>query len=115
MCGNTGEVAVVVAVLWTEREWDEGGSGCDDFQTELAGEIIAESGGAHLGDGEATGGYDQDGCAEFAGFGECHEFGAALDFSNFAFRKNLHPRGLTFHVQHVGDFRGGMIAEELAL
>ena len=112
--GNTGEVAVVVAVLWTESERDEGGPWCYDFQTELEGEIVTESGGAHFGDGEATGGYHQNGCAEFAGFGEGHEFGAALDFPNFAFGKKLHSRGLTFRVQHIGDFRGGMIAEELA-
>ena len=52
--GNTGEVAVVVGVLWTESERDEGGSWCDDFQTELASEIVAESGGAHFRDGEAV-------------------------------------------------------------
>src|ERR1700751_6022528 len=106
LCGNTGEVAVVVTILWTESERDEGRPWCDDFQTELAGEIVAESGGAHFGDGEATGGYYQNGCAEFAGFGERHEFGAALDFPNFAFRKNFHSRGLAFRVQHISDFQG---------
>ena len=78
LCGNTGEIAVVVAVFWMESERDESGPWCDDFQTELAGEIVPESGGAHFGDGQATSSYDQNGCAEFTGFGAGHEFGAAL-------------------------------------
>ena len=113
-CRNTSQVAVVVAVLWTENERDEGGPWHDDFQTELARKIVPESGGAHFGDGEATSGYYQNGCAEFARFGEGHEFGAALDFPNFAFSENVHSSGLTFRVHHIGDVRSSMIAEKLA-
>jgi hypothetical protein len=112
-CRDASEVAVVVAVLWTESERHEGGPRRDDFQAELARKIVPESGGAHFGDGEATSGYYQNGRAEFARFGEGHEFGAPLDFPNFAFRENVHSSGLTFRVQHIGDFRSGTIAEEL--
>jgi len=76
--------------------------------------MVAEIGGAHLGDGQATGGYHQSGRAEFAGIGEDDESGIALDFSDFAFGENLDLRGVTFGFEHVGDFGGGAIAEELA-
>src|SRR5579859_304073 len=86
--GNTGQVAVVGAILGTESERNERWPGSDDIEPELAGEVVTERGGAHFGDGEAAGGYHQSGSAELAGFGEDHEFRGALDFSNFAAGKN---------------------------
>ncbi len=53
--------------MGSEDERDEAGAGLDDFQAELAGEVVAEGGGAHFGDGEAAGGDDKSGGAVFGG------------------------------------------------
>ena len=57
--GEAREVAPVGRVFGGEDEGDEGGAGLDDFEVELAGEVVAEGGGAHLGDGETSGGDDE--------------------------------------------------------
>ena len=59
--GEAGEVAPGGGVFGREDEGDEGGAGFDDVEAELAGDVVAEAGGAHLGDGEAAGG-DDEGC-----------------------------------------------------
>ncbi len=63
--GNAGEFGVAVTVGTLEDEGDEGGTGGDEFVAELAGEIIAEGGGTHFGDGESAGGDDENGSAKF--------------------------------------------------
>ena len=57
--GDAGEVAPVGLVLRVEDERDEAGAGGDDGDGRTAGEVVAEGGRAHLGDGEAAGGDDE--------------------------------------------------------
>ena len=55
---EAGEVAPAVAIVWVEDEGDECGAGFCDAEAELPGDLVAEVGCAHLGDGEASGGDD---------------------------------------------------------
>src|SRR6266404_4091880 len=55
--GDAGQVAIPGSILCAERQRNERGPWIANRQTELARQIVAESGGAHLGDGESAGGY----------------------------------------------------------
>ncbi len=60
LCGDAGEFGVTLAIGGMEEERDEGGTRRNDVDAELAGEIVTERSGAHLGDGEAAGGHHED-------------------------------------------------------
>ena len=64
--GDSGEIAESLLIGGGEDKWDKSGARFDDFEAELTGEVIAETGGAHFGDGQAAGGDDECGSAEFA-------------------------------------------------
>ncbi len=102
---------MIVAI---ENERDESGARGNDIVAELASDVVAEGSGAHFGDGEATGGEDEDRGAEFGGFGTEDEFGGALNFSDAGVEEDLDLGGATFGFEEVGDVRGGIVAEELA-
>ena len=84
---------VALAVVRDEKtRGTRAGRGANNFQAELAGEVVAESGGAHLGDGEAAGGDDESGGAKFAGIAADDEFGVAANFADFGVQENLDAR-----------------------
>ena len=67
--GEAAEVAPAGFVLGREDERDERGASGNDVEAEMAGDLVAEAGGAHFGDGEAAGGDDGGGGVEGAGGG----------------------------------------------
>ena len=112
--GDAGEVAVALAVRGSEDKRDEAGAGGDDFQAELAGEVVAEGGCAHFGDGETTRGYYQGWSAIIGGVAADDKLRIAGDFGDLAVQDNFHAGGTAFGFEHVGDVAGGVVAEELA-
>ncbi len=101
-----------------EDKRDKRGARFDDFEAELAGEVVAEAGGAHFGDGEASGGDDECGGTEFAVVGEDVEGvidgGGAADFGDVDIAEEGDAGLGCFGEQHVEDVAGGAVAEELA-
>jgi hypothetical protein len=81
---------------------------------ELAGEVVPERSGAHLGDGEAAGGDDEDGSAKFGGVRAENKFRSAANFGYASVENDLNLRGPAFAFEQIGDFRGRIVAEELA-
>jgi len=63
--GDAGESGIAVMIGALENEGDECRSSGNEFMAELAGEIVAEGGGAHFGDGESASGNDENGGAKF--------------------------------------------------
>ena len=111
---EAGEVAPAVAVVWIEDEGDEGGAGFDDAEAELSGDVVAEGGGAHLGDGEAAGGDDYGLCDEGAGGGFEAEGGVAGEGEDAGAEEGGDMGGGALALEHGGDVVGGAVAEELA-
>lgn len=114
LSGNTGEVAIFLAIFRRERERDQRGFWRDDCQAELAGEIVPEGSGAHFGDGESAGSHDESGSAVLRGFGARHKFSGALHFADFAVEEDFYASSFAFYFEQVRDFAGGAVAEELA-
>jgi hypothetical protein len=92
---------------------DQGGAGLDNVQAELAGEIIAEAGGTHFGDGDSTGGDDEGGRAVFGCIAADGEGGVAADFADFGIDDDFYIGIAAFGFEHGDDLRGGIVAEEL--
>jgi len=112
--GDTGEVGVALAVGGMEDERNECRAGRHEVQTELAGEVVAEAGGAHFWYGDSAGGDDEGGCAVF-GFVCAHgECGVAADFADFSVDNDFYVRIAAFGFEHGDDLGGGIVAEELA-
>ena len=57
--GDAGDLAPEGEVGWGEGEGDERGAGWDEGDAEVLRDLVADAGGADLGDGEATGGDDE--------------------------------------------------------
>jgi hypothetical protein len=112
--GDAGEVAVAFAIGRVKDEGDQSGAGLHDVQTELAGEIVAEAGGAHFGDGDSTCGDDKRGRAIFDCIGADGEGGVAADFADFGVHDDFYIGIAAFGFEHGDDLRGGVVAEELA-
>jgi hypothetical protein len=112
--GDSGELGIALMIGSMEDERDERGTRGNNFVAELAGEVVAERGGAHFGDGETAGGDDENGRAEFVARRAQNKFAGALDFSDARVQKNLDLSGTTFGFEKMGDFRRGVVAEELA-
>ena len=112
--GDTGKLGVVALIGAIENERNQSGARRNDFQAELASEVVAKGGGAHFGDGEATGGDDESGRTEFLALGSQNEFGGAPDFRDASVEEDLNVGGATFRCEQVGDFGGGIVAQELA-
>ncbi len=119
--GEAGEVAPGDAVGLGEDQGDEGGAGLKDGDVELAGEVVAEAGGAELGDGEAAGGDDEGLAAEVAGGGFEMEAGGvggsgmgAVDGVNSGGETELGVGGGALALEHGDDPLGGAVAKELA-
>ena len=113
--GDAGEVAPVGLVLRVEDEGNEAGAGFDDGVTELAGEVVAEGGCAHLGDGEAAGGDDEGVRADWALAGFDEEPVAKVgDGEDAGCELDVGVDAGALGEQHVEDVVGGAVAEELA-
>ena len=112
--GNSCQFAAALAIGGMKDERNERGARRDNFQAELAGEVVAERGGAHLGDGQASRGDDQRGRAKFVGVGACDKFRGSADFLDLSVQTNPHVRGAAFLLQHSGDLGGRAIAKKLA-
>jgi len=97
-----------------KNEGDERWAWFDDFEVELAGEVVTEAGGAHFRDGEASGGDDECGRAEFAVVGEDVEGVVAPDFGDLDIAEYGDASFSRFGEQHVEDVAGGAVGEELA-
>jgi hypothetical protein len=95
-------------------ERHESGTGCDNVQAELAGEVVAETGGAHFGDGDSAGGDDEGGRAIFGGVSAHGERGVAPDFADFGINYDFYIGVPAFRFEHADDLSGGIVAEELA-
>lgn len=112
--GNAREFGITPMIGTVENQRNEGGARGDDFVAELAGEVVAEGSGAHLGDGEASCGNNENRRTELRGIGAEKKFGGVADFGDARVEKNLNAGDLAFGCEQVGDIGGGAIAEELA-
>jgi len=112
--GDASEVGVALAVGGMEEERDESGTGWDNVQAELAGEVVAEAGGAHFGDGDSAGGDDESGGAVFGSVSADGECGVATDFADFGVDNDFCVGVAAFGFEHGDDLSGGIVAEELA-
>ena len=101
--GDTRERGIALLISAMEEERDEGWASGNDVVAELAGEVIAERGGAHLRDGEAAGGDDKCRSTEFVGAGAKNEFGGAGGFGDASVEENLNARGAALGFKQVGD------------
>ncbi len=112
--GKSGEVTICGTVLLIENEGDEARSCFPDIEAELSGEGIAETGGAHPGNGKTAGGHDQCGRAEKAGGSVDGEIGGAGDPKDMAMGKDTDGGGAAFGFECGEDVIGGTVAEQLA-
>ena len=113
--GDSGEVGPGGEVGGGEGEGDEGGAGLDDPVAELAGEVVAEGGGAHFGYGEASGGDDDGSGLDGAGGGVDLEVGCAAGYGVDAGGELDSDVGFgALAGEEVDDVAGGAVAEELA-
>ncbi len=64
---DSGEVGVAFAIGGVEDQRHQSGARRNDSEAELLGEIVAVTGSAHFGDGEAAGGDDERWGAVFGG------------------------------------------------
>lgn len=112
--GHTGEFCVATVIGTIEHERNKGGACGNDFVAKLACEIVAEGGGAHFGDGQTTGGDDEDRCAKFSRCSTQDEFGGAGHFGDAGIEEDLNFRGAAFGFEVIGDVVCGVVAEELA-
>jgi hypothetical protein len=115
---EAGEVAPAALGFGVEDEGDERGLGFDDGEVELAGDFVSEAGGADFGDGESTGGDDEDGGSEFGTggllSGDEMEAGVLGDGADGGSEEDLDVGGGALGEEHVEDELGGVVTEELA-
>jgi hypothetical protein len=112
--GNSREFGIAAMLRSVEYEGNERGTRGNKAMAELAGEVVAERGGAHFGDGEAAGSNDENGRAKFFGAGAEDKFGGALNFRNAGVDEDLDLGGAAFGFEKIGDFGGRVVAEKLA-
>ncbi len=99
----------------SKGERDEGGAGLDEGEAELAGEFVAEAGGAHFGDREAAGGDDEGRREKRAGGGFDAEAGAGGgDGGDVGFELDADASFGAFALEQGDEVAGGAVAEELA-
>ena len=98
-----------------EDERDERGAGGDDVEAELVGDLVAEGGGAHLGDGEAAGGDDDGVGVEGAGGGLDAEVRRRCVTEMMRVPRRVWTLACgALALEHGDDVVGGAVAEELA-
>ena len=114
--GDAGERREALEDARLEGQRHEGGAGLGDVEPELLGQLIAEAGGAHLGDRLAAGGDDQRTARVISPVDRrttkpVSAFSTALDFgAEFEFGAGLaHLAG-----QQVDDLHRRAVAEQLA-
>jgi len=112
--GDTSEIGVAFAVGGMEDERDEGGTGWNNVQAELTGEVVAETGGAHFGDGDSAGGDDESGGAIYGCVCADGEGDIAANFADFGVDNDFYVSVAAFGFEHGDDLCGGIVAEELA-
>ena len=109
-------------ILRVEDQRDEARAGLGDGMIELAGQVVAEGCGAHLGDGEAAGGDDEGLRADGALIGldletaSCRIVSCALlgDGEDVGGKLDAGVGFGALAEEHVEDVVGGSVAEELA-
>ena len=111
---EAGEGAHEVEGFAVEGQGDETGSGGEDGDVELVGEVVGEGGGTEFGDGEAAGGDDEGGGGEGFLVGLDLEGAGAGDGGDGAGEEELNLGGFAFGSEHGDDLAGGAVAEELA-
>ena len=102
-------------ILRIEDEGDEAGACFDDGVAELGGEVVAEGGCTHLGDGEASRCDYEGGGGD--GAGVCFDAETAVgvrDGENAGGELDADIRFGALAQEHVEDVVGGTVAEELA-
>lgn len=115
--GDAGEIGEVRAIGGGKSEGDERGTAVFDGDTELARDIVAETGCADFGNGEPSGGDDESGRGVegvAGGDGECAAGIVAADFLNVDGDEDAHASVLALAHEHVDDLLRGAVAEELA-
>ncbi len=111
--GEAGEIAPLVAVVGAEHEWDEAGPAVNDAQAKLLGELVAQAGSTHFGDGETSGGDDEGGRVDETARGFDTEAGVLGDGVDGGVELNLDASLGALLLEQVDDVLGGAIAEEL--
>ena len=115
---SAGEVAPGRLVLRAEDERDQGGPRFNEREAELPGQVVAERGCTHLGDGKSARGDDERGGGEAAGGGfdaEASGGGVGLeDGQDAGCELDAYAGGRAFGQQQVEDVVGGAVAKELA-
>ncbi len=118
--GDAGDFAPESEVGWWKGEGNEGGSGGDDGDLEVPGDLVADAGGADLGDGEAAGGDDEGLGAEVFGLavsvGGDDEPGSGVrggDDLGAELELDVAGGG-ALALEEGDDVLGGAVAEELA-
>ncbi len=112
--GHTGEFSVATVVGTIEDERNKRAARGNDVVAELACEVVAEGGGAHFGDGQATRGDDEDRSAKFCRVRVQDKFGGAGHVGDAGIEEDLNFGGVAFRFEEASDVVGGMVAEELA-
>src|ERR1700750_1246635 len=99
--GNSRKVAVTLAIGGAQNEGHERGTRLFNFQSELAGKIVSETGCTHLPDGESPGSDNERWRAEFVFFGANDELGCARNFTDPRVQENLNTRSAALCLEHV--------------
>src|SRR5579862_560128 len=111
---DSGEIAEALLIGLKKHERHERGARLDDLESEVAGEVVAEAGGAHLWDGQASRSNDECGSAELAAMGQHVEGVVAADFGDVGVAEEGDAGFCGFGEQHVEDVAGGAVTEELS-
>ena len=112
--GDSGQIAILLAVFCPQHERHERGPGFADLHPELAGDVIPQRGRAYFWNRKSACRYDQDWGMKFAGLGANDEFVRASNLLNVAVQNNLHSCGPAFGFEQFHDILRGAVAEKLA-
>src|SRR5260370_24628612 len=88
--------------------------GGNDLQPELTRQVVAKRSRADLGNRKPARGNDQDRGAKLSAIGMQNKLGGALHLADFAAEKNLDGSLAALGFEHVGNFVGRAVAEELS-
>jgi len=101
--GDAGEFGVPIAVGGMKEEGNETGTGWNDLDAKLTGQVIAERGSTHFRNGEAAGGDDEDGGGKVSRLAMSDKFRGVMDFADLGIEENLDGSGAGFRFKEVDD------------
>ena len=107
------QVGIGAGILVVERDRYQAGPGLKNFQAKLAGQPVAEVGGAGLRNRQASGGDHQNGRPKLSLASAHDKFIAAVYFFNRDLRQQMNAGIRTFLFEHPQDVLRGAVAEEL--